>query len=149
MKVVAAMSGGVDSSVAAALLLFLYFASVVMLYFAAWVAVREGAPATQEEVAYAGRKTSGDPALPLAASPLHRPLLRPILLGPPRRRCSHQPTPIRMTPATAQSRTLGPDDDESASSLDALSAASAVVEAVGSGDDVTCSWSGSSSDPTG
>ena len=54
-------------AIAAALLVLLYFASAVMLYFAAWVAVIEGAPATQEEVAYAGRH-GDDIALPTAVS---------------------------------------------------------------------------------
>jgi membrane protein len=52
-------------AIAAALLVFLYIASAVMLYFAAWVAVVEGAPATQEETAYAARK-GADIALPVA-----------------------------------------------------------------------------------
>ena len=52
-------------AVAAALLLFLYVASAVMLYFAAWVAVGEGSPQTQEEVAYAHRNNGGDITLPI------------------------------------------------------------------------------------
>jgi membrane protein len=51
-------------AVAAALLLFLYLASAVMLYFAAWVAVADGAPQTQEELAYAERTNGGDIRLP-------------------------------------------------------------------------------------
>ncbi len=43
-------------AVAAALLLFLYFASAVVLYFACWVAVVEGADPTQEEIAFQNRK---------------------------------------------------------------------------------------------
>jgi membrane protein len=54
-------------AVAAALLLFLYVASAVMLYFAAWVAILEGAPSTQEEVAFAARDGE-DVALPTATS---------------------------------------------------------------------------------
>lgn len=63
-------------AVAAALLVFLYTASAVLLYFASWVAVCEGAPATQEEVAYLERLKGGEVALPvgtplaLPASPL-------------------------------------------------------------------------------
>ena len=53
-------------AVAAALLLFLYIASAVMLYFAAWVAVADHAPQTQEELAYAERAGEGDVRLPLA-----------------------------------------------------------------------------------
>ena len=52
-------------AIAAALLVLLYFASAVMLYFAAWVAVIEGAPATQEQVTYAARH-GDDIALPIA-----------------------------------------------------------------------------------
>jgi membrane protein len=52
-------------AIAAALLVLLYLASAVMLYFAAWVAVVEGAPATQEEVAYNGRH-GDDIALPIS-----------------------------------------------------------------------------------
>jgi uncharacterized BrkB/YihY/UPF0761 family membrane protein len=55
-------------AVAAALLIFLYLASAVMLYFAAWVAVVEGAPATQEELAYHARH-GADIALPTTESP--------------------------------------------------------------------------------
>jgi hypothetical protein len=54
-------------AIAAALLLFLYIASAVMLYFAAWVAIAEGAPPTQEETAYAGRR-GADIALPVAGT---------------------------------------------------------------------------------
>jgi membrane protein len=54
-------------AVAAALLLFLYVGATVVLYFAAWVAVVEGAPPTQEEVAYASR-TEDDIVLPTAVS---------------------------------------------------------------------------------
>ena len=53
-------------SVAAALLVFLYIASAVLLYFASWVAICEGAPATQEEVAYLERLTGGNGLLPVA-----------------------------------------------------------------------------------
>ena len=54
-------------AIAAALLLFLYLASSVMLYFAAWVAVKEGAPPTQEQIAYAARNQgSRDIQLPVA-----------------------------------------------------------------------------------
>ena len=53
-------------AVAAALLLFLYFASAVMLYFAAWVSVLEGAPQTEEELAYSERADGGDIRLPLS-----------------------------------------------------------------------------------
>jgi membrane protein len=52
-------------AVAAALLVFLYFASAVMLYFAAWVAIVEGAAPTQEEVTYEARH-GDDIALPTA-----------------------------------------------------------------------------------
>jgi membrane protein len=51
-------------AVAAALLLFLYFASVVVLYGACWVAVREGRPETTEEQAYYARGSEADPLLP-------------------------------------------------------------------------------------
>lgn len=53
-------------AVAAALLIFLYLASVVFLYFACWVVVVEGAPPTQEEVAYRERRDGGDITLPAA-----------------------------------------------------------------------------------
>lgn len=56
-------------AVAAALLVFLYTASAVLLYFATWVAVCEGAPATQEEVAYLQRLKGGDVALPVGSTP--------------------------------------------------------------------------------
>lgn len=55
-------------SVAAALLVFLYIASAVLLYFASWVAICEGAPATQEEVAYLERLKGGDDVLPIATA---------------------------------------------------------------------------------
>lgn len=51
-------------AVAAALLFFLYLASSVLLYMACWVAVREGAASTAEEVAYHGRIKDRDPMLP-------------------------------------------------------------------------------------
>lgn len=51
-------------AVAAALLLFLYIASTVLLYFASWVAVCEGAPRTLEEVAYLARLEGGSSLLP-------------------------------------------------------------------------------------
>jgi membrane protein len=51
-------------AVAAALLIFLYVASAVFLYFACWVVVVEGAPPTQEEVAYRERRDGGDITLP-------------------------------------------------------------------------------------
>lgn len=51
-------------AIAAALLVFLYMAFAVTLYFAAWVSVREGVPRTQEEVAYASRAKGGDITLP-------------------------------------------------------------------------------------
>lgn len=53
-------------AVAAALLFFLYIAAAVLLYFASWVAVCEGAPATREEVAYLDRLRGGDITLPIA-----------------------------------------------------------------------------------
>ena len=65
-------------AVAAGLLLFLYIAAAVMLYVAAWVAVLEGAPATQEEVAFAARD-GADIALPIATSP-DRPAADPSCL---------------------------------------------------------------------
>jgi membrane protein len=55
-------------AIAAALLLFLYIASAVMLYCASLVAVLEGAPPTQEEVAFAARNGE-DIALPTASPP--------------------------------------------------------------------------------
>ena len=55
-------------SVAAALLVFLYIASAVLLYFASWVAICEGAPATQEEVAYLERLNGGHDVLPIATA---------------------------------------------------------------------------------
>lgn len=51
-------------ALAAALLLFLYFSSAVLLYVACWVAVVEGAPETLEEVAYRARGTGGTVVLP-------------------------------------------------------------------------------------
>jgi uncharacterized BrkB/YihY/UPF0761 family membrane protein len=51
-------------AVAAALLIFLYVASAVLLYFACWVAVCEGAPQTREEVAYLDRLSGGAIELP-------------------------------------------------------------------------------------
>ena len=51
-------------ALAAALLLFLYFSSAVMLYVACWVAVVEGAPEPLEEVAYRGRGRGGTDVLP-------------------------------------------------------------------------------------
>lgn len=51
-------------AVAAALLVFLYVASAVLLYFACWVAVCEGAPRTREEVAYLDRLSGGAIELP-------------------------------------------------------------------------------------
>ncbi len=51
-------------AVAAALLVFLYVASTVLLYFACWVAVCEGAPRTLEEVAYLERLDGGAIKLP-------------------------------------------------------------------------------------
>jgi membrane protein len=53
-------------AVAAALLLLLYFASVIIMYCACWVAVVEGAPEPSEERAYYERMNAGDVALPLA-----------------------------------------------------------------------------------
>jgi membrane protein len=55
-------------AVAAAMLFFLYIASAVLLYFASWVAVCEGAPATREEVAYLDRLRGGDITLPTATT---------------------------------------------------------------------------------
>ncbi len=55
-------------AVAAALLVFLYTASAVLLYFASWVAVCEGAPRTDEEVAYLERLKGGDVELPSVAT---------------------------------------------------------------------------------
>ena len=51
-------------AVAAALLVFLYVASAVLLYFACWIAVCEGAPRTLEEVAYLDRLSGGPIELP-------------------------------------------------------------------------------------
>jgi membrane protein len=51
-------------ALAAALLLFLYFSSAVLLYVACWVAVVEGAPETLEEVAYGARSRGGTVVLP-------------------------------------------------------------------------------------
>ena len=51
-------------AVAAALLVFLYVASAVLLYFACWVAVCEEAPQTLEEVAYLDRLSGGSIKLP-------------------------------------------------------------------------------------
>jgi uncharacterized BrkB/YihY/UPF0761 family membrane protein len=51
-------------ALAAALLLFLYFSSAVLLYVACWVAVVEGAPETLEEVAYRQRGTGGTVVMP-------------------------------------------------------------------------------------
>ncbi len=56
-------------AVAAALLVFLYTASAVLLYFASWVAVCEDAPRTDEEVAYLLRLKGGDVELPSESSP--------------------------------------------------------------------------------
>lgn len=51
-------------AVAAALLLFLYLASAVVMYAACWLAVIEGHPVPAEEDAYAARTTGGSPLLP-------------------------------------------------------------------------------------
>ncbi|MCZ3390117.1 MAG: YihY/virulence factor BrkB family protein [Actinomycetia bacterium] len=51
-------------AVAAALLVFLYVASAVLLYFACWVAVCEETPRTLEEVAYLDRLSGGTIKLP-------------------------------------------------------------------------------------
>jgi membrane protein len=59
-------------AVAAALLVFLYTASAILLYFASWVAVCERAPTTQEEAAYLERLQGGSVALPSAADPESR-----------------------------------------------------------------------------
>ncbi|MEO8107527.1 MAG: YihY/virulence factor BrkB family protein [Actinomycetes bacterium] len=53
-------------AVAAALLVFLYTAAAVVLYFASWLAVCEGAPATQEQIAYLDRLKGGPVELPVA-----------------------------------------------------------------------------------
>ena len=45
-------------AVAAAILLFLYFASIVLLYGACWVAVQEGRPDPPEQTAYFARRQS-------------------------------------------------------------------------------------------
>ena len=55
-------------AVAAALLVFLYTASAVLLYFASWVAVCEGVDATQEEKAYFERLKGGGVALPVTGA---------------------------------------------------------------------------------
>lgn len=55
-------------AVAAALLLFLYFGAVVLLYFASWVAVLEGAPETDEELAFQQRRGAGEIVLPAVSS---------------------------------------------------------------------------------
>jgi membrane protein len=54
-------------AVAAALLLFIYFASAVLLYFACWVAVAEGAPESTEQVAFRTRATGPAILLPTTA----------------------------------------------------------------------------------
>lgn len=51
-------------AVAAAILIFLYVAAAVLLYFACWVAVCEDAPRTREEAAYLDRLEGGAIALP-------------------------------------------------------------------------------------
>ena len=53
-------------AVAAALLVFLYTAAAVVLYFSSWLAVCEGAPATQEQIAYLERLKGGAVELPVA-----------------------------------------------------------------------------------
>ena len=53
-------------AVAAAILLFLYFISIVHLYFACWVAIAEGAPETSEERAFWSRLHDGTVVLPTA-----------------------------------------------------------------------------------
>jgi uncharacterized BrkB/YihY/UPF0761 family membrane protein len=55
-------------AVAAALLVFLYTAAAVLLYFACWIAVCEGAPQTLEEVAYLERLNGGPVKLPTVDS---------------------------------------------------------------------------------
>ena len=81
-------------AVAAALLVFLYMAAAVLLYFACWVAVCEGAPQTLEEVAYLDRLRGGARAS-VATDGRRRAQL---MLG--QRRCSHQPPTSRAVPAT-------------------------------------------------
>ncbi len=54
-------------AVAAALLLFIYFASAVLLYFACWVAVAEGAPESSEQVAFRTRAAGPAILLPTTA----------------------------------------------------------------------------------
>ncbi len=51
-------------AVAAAILLLLYFASAIVLYFACWIAIGEGAPRTREEDAYYARVAGGSVLLP-------------------------------------------------------------------------------------
>lgn len=54
-------------AIAAAMLLLLYFGSMVVLYAACWVAVREGAPEPVEESAYYARVKGGSVKLPAAS----------------------------------------------------------------------------------
>jgi len=54
-------------AIAAALLIFLNIASQVLLYFACWVAVGEGAPETLEEAAFQDRDDSGAIDLPFSS----------------------------------------------------------------------------------
>lgn len=56
-------------ALAAALLLFLYLSSSVLLYVACWVAVVEGTPETNEEVAYRQRVRGGTVRLPAVSEP--------------------------------------------------------------------------------
>ncbi|MCZ3386516.1 MAG: YihY/virulence factor BrkB family protein [Actinomycetia bacterium] len=69
-------------AVAAAILVFLYVASAVLLYFACWVAVCEGAPRTREELAYVDRLKGGAIALP-AVDPAGDALASAALQKPP------------------------------------------------------------------
>lgn len=54
-------------AVAAAILLLLYFASILVLYFASWIAVCEGAAMPAEVVTYQARLSSQDVQLPTTA----------------------------------------------------------------------------------
>jgi membrane protein len=72
-------------AVAAALLIFLYVTSMVLLYFACWVAVVDGAPPTAEEVAYRDRLGGGAITLPTvdAGGTTSRPRAADLPAHPP------------------------------------------------------------------
>jgi membrane protein len=77
-------------AIAAALLIFLNIASQVMLYFASWVAVGEGAPETLEEAAFQDRDASGAIDLPFSSD--EQPATDGATTTPPSEPRHRQPT---------------------------------------------------------